>query len=298
MTLQQLKYVVTIADKGNISKAAQELFISQPSLTNAVKELENEVGFTIFERTNKGVIVSSKGSDFLGYARQVLQQYGLLEERFLKQPSTSPRFSVSTQHYPFAVKAFVEVVKQFDASHYDFMLRETQTYEIIDDVSKMKSEIGIIYKSKANEAIIDKLLKQYSLSFEELSTLSPRVFMSSLHPLAYKECLTLDELNDYPYLSFEQGEHNSFYYSEEILSEYIRPKNIKISDRATLSNLLIGLNGFTIGTGIVNEELNGKNIISKPLVSDEEIKIGVITRNNMRLSVYAETYKNLLKSLV
>ena len=227
-----------------------------------------------------------------------MQQYGLLEERFLKQPSTSPRFSVSTQHYPFAVKAFVEVVKQFDASHYDFMLRETQTYEIIDDVSKMKSEIGIIYKSKANEAIIDKLLKQYSLSFEELSTLSPRVFMSSLHPLAYKECLTLDELNDYPYLSFEQGEHNSFYYSEEILSEYIRPKNIKISDRATLSNLLIGLNGFTIGTGIVNEELNGKNIISKPLVSDEEIKIGVITRNNMRLSVYAETYKNLLKSLV
>lgn len=219
MTLQQLKYVVTIADKGNISKAAQEHFISQPSLTNAVKELENEVGFTIFERTNKGVIVSSKGSDFLGYARQVLQQYGLLEERFLKQPSTSPRFSVSTQHYPFAVKAFVEVVKQFDASHYDFMLRETQTYEIIDDVSKMKSEIGIIYKSKANEAIIDKLLKQYSLSFEELSTLSPRVFMSSLHPLAYKECLTLEELNDYPYLSFEQGEHNSFYYSEEILSE-------------------------------------------------------------------------------
>lgn len=275
MTLQQLKYVVTIADKGNISKAAQELFISQPSLTNAVKELENEVGFTIFERTNKGVIVSSKGSDFLGYARQVLQQYGLLEERFLKQPSTSPRFSVSTQHYPFAVKAFVEVVKQFDASHYDFMLRETQTYEIIDDVNKMKSEIGIIYKSKANEAIIDKLLKQYSLSFEELSTLSPKVFMSSMHPLAYKEQLTLDELNDYPYLSFEQGEHNSFYYSEEILSEYIRPKNIKISDRATLSNLLIGLNGFTIGTGIVNEELNGKNIISKPLVSDEEIKIGV-----------------------
>ena len=298
MTLQQLKYVVTIADKGNISKAAQELFISQPSLTNSIKDLENELGFTVFERTNKGVIVSSEGSDFLGYARQVLQQYGLLEERFLNQPSTSPRFSVSTQHYPFAVKAFVEVIKQFDASHYDFMLREIQTYEIIDDVNKMKSEIGIIYKSKANEAIIDKLLKQYSLSFEELFTVSPKVFISSTHPLAEKECLTLDELNDYPYLSFEQGEHNSFYYSEEILSEYIRPKNIKISDRATLSNLLIGLNGFTIGTGIVNEELNGKNIISKQLISDEEIKIGIITRNNVRLSVYAETYKKFLKSLV
>lgn len=298
MTLQQLRYMVTIAEKGNISKAAEELFVSQPSLTNSVKELENELQFAIFERTNKGVIVSPKGSEFLGYARQVLQQYGLLEEKFLKQNTASPHFSVSTQHYPFAVKAFVEVIKQFDAVHYDFMLRETQTYEIIDDVNRMKSEIGIIYKSKANEAIIDKLLKQYSLSFEELFTLSPKVFISSMHPLADMESLTLEDLSDYPYLSFDQGEHNSFYYSEEILSEYIRPKNIRISDRATLSNLLIGLNGYTVGTGIVNEELNGKDIISKPLVSDEEIKIGIITRNNVRLSVYAETYKEILKSLI
>lgn len=298
MTLQQLKYMVTIAEKGNISKAAQELFISQPSLTNAVKELENELQFTVFERTNKGVIVSARGSEFLGYARQVLQQYGLLEERFLKQSGASPRFSVSTQHYPFAVKAFVEVIKRFDSAHYDFMLRETQTYEIIDDVSRMKSEVGILYKSKANEPIIDKLLKQYSLSFEELFTLTPRVFISSMHPLAKKDALTLEELSDYPYLSFEQGEHNSFYYSEEILSEYIRPKNIKISDRATLSNLLIGLDGYTVGTGIINEDLNGKDIISKPLISDEEIKIGIITRNNVRLSVYAETYTEILKSLI
>jgi len=298
VTLQQLRYMVTIAEKGNISKAAQELFVSQPSLTNSIKELENELGFTVFERTNKGVIVSANGSDFLGYARQVLQQYSLLEERFLKQSGTSPRFSVSTQHYPFAVKAFVEVIKQFDAAHYDFMLRETKTYEIIDDVNKMKSEIGILYKSRANETIIDKLLKQYSLSFEALFTLSPRVFISSMHPLAGREALSLDELSDYPYLSFDQGEHNSFYYSEEILSEYIRPKNIKISDRATLSNLLIGLDGYTVGTGIVNEELNGKNIISKPLISDEEIKIGIITRNNVRLSVYAKTYTEILRSLI
>ena len=298
MTLQQLKYMVTIAEKGNISRAAQELFISQPSLTNSIKELENEIQFTIFERTNKGVIVSARGSEFLGYARQVLQQYGLLEERFLKQSGASPRFSVSTQHYPFAVKAFVEVIKRFDSAHYDFMLRETQTYEIIDDVSRMKSEIGILYKSKANGPIIDKLLRQYSLSFEELFTLTPRVFISSMHPLAKKDALTLEELSEYPYLSFEQGEHNSFYYSEEILSEYIRPKNIKISDRATLSNLLIGLDGYTIGTGIINEDLNGKDIISKPLISDEEIRIGIITRNNVRLSLYAETYTEILKSLI
>ena len=298
MTLQQLRYAVTSAEKGSISQASQELFISQPTLTNAIKDLEAELGFAVFERTNKGVVVSAKGSDFLGYARQVLQQYGLLEERFLHHNAASPKFSVSTQHYPFAVKAFVEVIKRFDASHYDFMLRETQTYEIIEDVTKMKSELGILYKSKANEAIIDKILKQYSLEFEELFRLSPKVFMSSLHPLAHKECITLEELNDYPYLSFDQGDHNSFYYAEEILSEYIRPKNIKISDRATLSNLLIGLNGFTIGTGVVNEELNGKNIISKPLVSDEEIRIGIITRNNVSLSVYAETYMEIIKSLI
>ncbi len=298
MTLQQLKYVVTIAEKGTISKAAAELFVSQPSLTNAIKELESEVGFSVFERTNKGVSVSSQGSEFLGYARQILQQYGLLEERYLKGKTTSPSFSVSTQHYPFAVKAFVELIKQFDSIHYDFMLRETQTNEIIEDVSRLTSELGIIYKSNANEAIIEKLLKQNSLIFEYLFTVKPHVFLSKTNPLSEKSEISLEELSGYPYISFEQGSNNSFYYSEEILSEYVREKNIKISDRATLSNFIIGLDGYTIGTGMTNEDLNGENIISVPLKSDEVIRIGIIKRSNIKLSIYAEKYIELLKSLV
>ncbi len=298
MTLQQLKYIVTIAEKGTISKAASELFISQPSLTNAVKELENELQFAVFERTNKGVCVSSQGSEFLGYARQILQQYGLLEERYLKGKTSSPRFSVSTQHYPFAVKAFVELIKQFDSNHYDFCLRETQTSEIIEDVSKLTSELGIIYKSNANEAIIDKMLKQNSLVYDYLFTVKPHVFLSKSNPLSAKKELSIEELSSYPYISFEQGSNNSFYYSEEILSEYVREKNIKISDRATLSNLIIGLDGYTVGTGMTNEDLNGKDIISIPLISDEVIRIGIIKRSNIRLSVYAEKYIQLMKELV
>lgn len=298
MTLQQLKYVVTIAAKGTISKAAAELFVSQPSLTNAVKELEAELGFAIFDRTNKGVNISSRGSDFLGYARQTLQQYELLEERYLKGKTTNPRFSVSTHHYPFAVTAFVELIKEFDSTHYDFMFRETQTNEIFEDVSRLTSEIGIIYKSKANEGIIDKLLNQHSLVFEEIFTVKPHVFLCKSNPLACQKEISLEELSSYPYISFEQGNNNSFYYSEEVMSEYVRTKNIKTSDRATLSNLLIGLNGYTVGTGITDEDLNGKDIVSIPLKSDEIIRIGIIRRSNIVRSIYAERYTQLLKDLV
>lgn len=298
MTLQQLKYVVTIAEKGTISDAAKELFISQPSLTNSVKELENEMQITIFNRTNKGVVVSNKGDEFLAYARQVLEQVNLLEEKFLNGKKQSPRFSVSAQHYSFAVNAFVDVIREFGGSQYDFTLRETQTYEIIEDVSRLKSEIGILYTSSKNEEIILKLIKQKDLEFEELFVAKPHVFISSRHPLADKEAITLGELDDYPYLSFEQGDYNSFYFSEEILSTIDRNKNIKVRDRATLFNLAVGLNGYTVSTGVISKELNGENIIAKPLLVEEHMRVGTIKQRNMTLSRYGKAYMEALKEHV
>lgn len=276
MTLQQLKYVVTVADKGTISEAAKELFISQPTITNAIKELEKEMHITIFNRTNKGIVVSNIGNEFLAYARQVLEQANLLEEKFLNVKKQSPRFSVSTQHYSFAVNAFVDVIREFGGNQYDFTLRETQTYEIIEDVSRMKSEIGILYTSSKNEEVIMKIIKQKDLEFEELFVAAPHVFISSKHPLANREEITLEELEEYPYLSFEQGDYNSFYFSEEILSTLDRNKNIKVRDRATLFNLAVGLNGYTVSTGVISKELNGENIIAKPLMVDEYMSIGAI----------------------
>lgn len=295
MTLQQLKYVVTVADTGNITEAAKALFISQPSLTNAIKELEKEMQITIFNRTNKGVVVSGEGEEFLSYARQVLEQSDLLEERYLNVKKHSPRFSVSCQHYSFAVNAFVDVIREFGGDKYDFTLRETQTHEIIEDVSRLKSEIGILYTSSKNEDVIFKLIKQNGLKFEELFVAKPHVFICSFHPLADRDLLTLEELEEYPYLSFEQGEYNSFYFSEEILSTLDRDKNIKVRDRATLFNLVIGLNGYTVSTGVISEELNGENIIAKPLKVEEYMRIGIIRQKNMPLSRYGNAYMDALK---
>ena len=295
MTLQQLKYVVTVADKGTISEAAKELFLSQPSLTNAIKELEHEMQLTIFNRTNKGIVVSNAGDEFLSYARQVLEQANLLEERFLNGNKQSPRFSVSTQHYSFAVNAFVDVIREFGGNQYDFTLRETQTYEIIEDVSRLKSEIGVLYTSSKNEEVIMKFIKQNGLEFEELFQAKPHVFISSKHPLAEKEAITIEELEEYPYLSFEQGEYNSFYFSEEILSTLGRNKNIKVRDRATLFNLAVGLNGYTVSTGVISKELNGENIIARPLMEDEHMCVGTIKQKNMPLSRYGNAYMEALK---
>ena len=295
MTLQQLKYVVMVAEKGTITEAAKKIFISQPSLTNAIRELENEMNITIFDRTNKGISVSKDGEVFLGYARQVLEQANLLEEKYLGKSDIKQQFCISTQHYSFAVNAFVDLIKEYGQDKYDFSLRETQTYEIIDDVARMKSEIGVLYLNDFNENVILKELKVNNLEFHELFVAKPHVFISDKHPLAEKDSVSFNDLMPYPYLSFEQGEHNSFYYSEEIFSMEEKNKNIRVRDRSTLFNLVIGLNGYTVCSGVIDEELNGKNIISVPLDEAGDMHIGYITHKKMIPSRWGATYIEALK---
>jgi len=295
VTLQQLKYAVAIADKNSMNEAAKALFVSQPSLSNAIKELEKEIGVTIFLRNNKGIAITIEGTAFLGYARQVVEQAELLEEKYLDVKPSKQKFGVSTQHYSFAVNAFVDLIKEYGINEYEFTLREIRTYEIIEDVRNLRSEIGILYLSDFNEKIISKLLKESNLIFEELFSAKPHVFVSSGNPLSKKKFVTLADLEEYPYLSFEQGENNSFYFSEEILSTIEHKKSIKVSDRATLFNLLIGLNGFTISTGIISETLNGKDIVAVPLNINKNIRVGIITYKGMTLSRLGEIYVNALK---
>lgn len=296
MTLQQLKYIIKVAETGTISGAAKELFISQPSLTKAVRELEKEMGILIFDRTNKGISVSKDGEIFLGYARQVVEQAALLESTYKNQPGGKQQFCVSTQHYSFAVNAFVDLIKEYGRENYDFSLRETQTYEIIDDVARMKSEIGVLYMNDFNRAVLQKILKANDLTFTELFVAKPHIFVSTGNPLAKKSSVTMEELKPYPYLSFEQGEHNSFYYSEEIFSTVERPKNIRVRDRATLFNLLIGLNGYTVCSGVIDEELNGKNIIALPLEAEGDMHIGILMHNKVLPSRLGKVYIDALKN--
>ncbi|MBF1733208.1 MAG: LysR family transcriptional regulator [Veillonella dispar] len=298
MTLQQLKYVTTIANIGSISEAAKRLFVSQPSLTKAIKELEKEMGITIFDRTNKGITVSKEGERFLGYARQVLEQAALLEEQYKSQSGGKKQFSVSTQHYSFAVNAFVELLKGADIDQYDVSLRETQTYEIIDDVAHMKSEIGLLFYNDFNRPVLEKLIHTNELTFTELFTAHPHIFIGKNHPLANKDVVSMDELEEYPYISFEQGDHNSFYFSEEIFSTVVRPKHIRVRDRASLFSLLLGLDGYTVSSGVIDEEVNGENIISVPLAEEGLMHIGYITNNKMHRSRLGQEYIQALEQYV
>lgn len=302
MTLQQLFYALTIARVGSMNKAAESLYISQPSLTSAIKELEKECGISIFLRTGKGVVPTNEGAEFLMSARQVYQQYELLQEKYgsFERGNIKKKFGVSTQHYSFAVKAFVEMVKKFDILQYEFAIRETKTYEVINDVGIMKSEIGILYLSDFNRKIITKLLNERDLAFHPLIDCNAYVYMWRSHPLAALPSVGLAQLADYPCLSFEQGENSSVYFAEEILSENEYQRVIKAGDRATMLNLMVGLNGYTLCSGIICEELNGSDYVAVPFAADDlnrnsVMEIGYITKRDALLSRIGEVYIDEVK---
>ncbi|ULL16969.1 LysR family transcriptional regulator [Paenibacillus sp. H1-7] len=298
MTLQQLKYVIEVANRGSINEAAKRLFITQPSLSNSIRDLEEELQLSIFERSNKGIALTKEGVEFLSYARQVVEQAELLESRYLNTKPSPQHFSVSTQHYAFAVNAFVSLVQEYGQDEYEMALRETKTYEIIEDVKSMRSEIGILYLNEFNEKVINKILKAANLQFTSLFTATPHVFISIKNPLARQSIVTIEQLQQYPYLSFEQGEFNSFHFSEEILSTMSHKKSIRVNDRATLFNLLIGLNGYTISTGVLSADLNGNEIIPVPLDCVETIHVGWISHKNTVMTKLGAAYVEALKHAI
>ena len=295
MTIQQLHYAITISETGSINKASELLYVSQPSLTSSMQELEKEFGLTIFHRGGRGVTLTPEGAEFILYARQVYSQYEGLMDRFGKSKNRKKKFGVSTQHYSFAVKAFVELVKEFDTSQYEFAIRETQTKLVISDVATMRSEVGILYLSDFNRPAMGKLLRTAGLTFHPLITCSPYVYLWRGHPLAKKTSIRFEELQDYPCLSFEQGDAGSFYYAEEILStsEYLR--TVKANDRATVLNLMIGLNGYTLCSGIICEELNGSDYVAIPFEAQSveegcRMEIGFVTKKNTVLTSIGSLY--------
>lgn len=290
MTLTQLKYAITVAGCRSMNEAAHELFISQPSLSASMKELEEETGIQIFRRTNRGISLTPQGEEFLGYARQVVEQYNLIETKYIDKAEVKKRFSVSMQHYTFAVDAFVEMVKQFGMDEYEFAVHEEKTYEVIEDVRDFKSEIGILYLNDFNKNVLNKLFNEYGLEFTPILTCGIYVYIWKGHPLADNKVITIEELEEYPCLSFEQGSNNSFYFAEEVLSTYQYKRLIKANDRATMLNLMVGLNGYTLCSGIICEGLNGDDYRAVKLDSDEDMTIGYIRRKDVELSPLGRKY--------
>ena len=295
MTIQQLKYVITIAEMGSLNRASEVLYVSQPSLTSAVQELEKELGITIFNRGGRGVSLTNDGTEFLRYAREVTGQYDALLEKYGENGTLKKKFGISTQHYSFAIKSFVEMVKSFDTAEYEFAIRETKTLDVIADVVSGRSEIGILYMSDFNRKAIEKLLRADELEFHALIGCESYVYLWKGHPLAKKKSIRFEELADYPCLAFEQGGSESFYFAEEILSTKEYPRMIRATDRATMLNLMVGLNGYTLCSGIICEELNGSDYVAVPFKADEDavgsrMEIGYIVKKNMILSQLGEAY--------
>ena len=290
MTLLQLKYIVKIVECGSMNEASHELYVSQPALSSSVKELEKELGMRVFTRSSQGIALTVDGAEFLTYARQVLDQASLLEERYKNAKPRKQLCTVSTQHYMFAVEAFVEMINSIKSDEYEFTIRETRTHDIIDSVANMRSDLGIIYLSDFNKDVIGKLLREKHLEFHPLFRAPLHVFISRNNPLATKKLITMKDLKPFPFIQYEQGEDGSFYFAEEAVWPDYSPKQINVTDRATILNFIIGLNGYTVCTGIDNGDLNNEKIVTVPLDSDETMLVGWITNERAKLSTAAENY--------
>ena len=290
MTLNQLKYVIEISRQNSINEAAKTLFISQPSLTAALKSLEQEVGFEIFTRTNTGITLTVKGEEFLGYAKSVVEQYDILDAKYISKSNVKRTFQVSMQHYTFALNAFISVIKEYGMDEYEFEVHETRTYDVIDNVKNQRSEIGVLYMNDYNKAVLTKILHDAGLKFTPLFDCSIYAYMSKSNPLAGKKQVTMKDLDDYPCLAFSQGEHNSFYFAEEVLSTYEYKRLIRVSDRATILNMMVGLNGYTLCSGIICEDLNGSDYCAVKLKTKEKMTIGYISRKHSKISEMGQKY--------
>ena len=295
LTLQKMRYLVTIAEQGSFTRAAGVLFVSQPSLTKSIREIEEELGFPVFERTRKGVRVTRQGEEFLAYVRQILDQADLLQEKYMTQGPRKKQYCISAHHYSFAVRAFIELVRSHQDDEFDFSFRETQTSEIVDDVAGMRSALGVMCLNNFNEPVLRRIFKERELLFEEITQVQPHVLVGVHHPLAGRRSLALDELAEYPHVSFEQGEHNSFYYAEELFNPSGHPRSIRVRDRATLFDLLLGVDAYTISNGALHPALTGTRIASIPLAGQSGVHIVIIHHRNRLLGKLSRFYIEQLK---
>lgn len=296
MTIMQLKYIIAIDEECSMRKAADKLYVSQPGLSSAVRDLENEIGIQIFERVHNGVVTTAAGASFIAYARGAVEEFEKIEGRYLNTRNVRPSFSVSMQHYTVAVNAFIETVKEYDLPEYQYFIRETQTGEVIDDVKTLRSEVGVIALSDFNKNTFMKIFADASLDFHELFTRNTYVYLKKDHPLADREELSLDELQDYPCMVFDQGDNTSFYYREEALATYDYKKVISTNERATSVELMLGLNGYAVGTAMLDDSLNISEIKVVKLKEDESLTFGYIVRKVAILSEMGRTFITKLEA--
>lgn len=289
MTIQQCIYVLEIHNTGSFSEAARRLFVAQSSLSNSVKSLEDELGIKIFERSKNGAVLTVDGAEFVRYASEIVSKNDFIIDRY-KKPKLGSRLFVSTQHYDFIADAFCRLVNENSDDEYSLSLQEKETYAVICDVEIAYSDVGIIAIKDENLDIMNRYLQNKEISFYPIFNVSPHVFLHKNHPLASCGCLTYEMLSSYPYLSYEQGAHKDSWFTEEMISGDFQSKRIVISDRATLMNVLLKTDAYTVGTGIMPSALNEGKILSVPLESNARYSVGYITRNDRRATPLLERF--------
>ena len=297
MTIQQCKYVLEIARIGSFSEAAKQLFIAQSSLSAAVKSLERELNIRIFERSNNGVYLTDDGSEFVRYAKEITAADELVARRY-SAPHEAEKLFIATQHYDFIADVFGNFVKNADAERYRYSIKEIETHNVIHEVETAYSDIGIIAIKDGDYDIMKRYLSKRNLSFTPLLEASPHVFFRRQHPLAWAEKLSSAELKDYPYVSYEQGEQTSSFFTEEMTDALYTDKHIEISDRATLMNLLLITDAYTVGTGIMPSALNKGDIVSIPLDSKEHYIIGYLLNDTRKLSPMTKRFIDHLEQSI
>ena len=291
MNINQLKYVLEVAGSSSMREASTKLYVSQPALSASIHDLEEEIGILIFERTNKGISLTDEGREFLSYAKKAVGQYEILEERYLSRDSDKEHFSVSTQHYNFAIKAFTDVIRKMEPDKFIFSIHETKTKEVLENVRSLKSEVGIVSFSGSNEALIKKLFRDYQLDFVPLMRRDTYVYVWRSHPFAARDKVSIDEMSDYPCVSFDQSDDDNFYLTEEAMADYAFDKMIRSDDRATTMEIIAELDGYSIGSGM----LSGANAILQGIVAiklkeEDPLTIGYITRKGSAMSAYGRKY--------
>ena len=292
MNITQIKYVLEVARSSSMREASSKLFVSQPALSASIKDLENELGILLFDRTNKGITLTSEGREFVEYAKKAVGQYEILEDKYLSKYSDKERFSVSTQHYSFSIQAFNKVIEDSDLESYVFSIHETKTKDVLEDVKSLRSEIGIVSFSGANEKIIKKIIKNYDLEFVPLMKRDAYVYVWKDHKLAGRKTVSLKELEDYPYISFDQSDDSNYYLNEEAMADYDFKKMIKSDDRATSMEMIATLGGYSIGSGMFSgDEAILEGLVSIKLEEEDPLTIGYIKRKGAKLSEYGEAYE-------
>lgn len=295
MTFQQIRYIVEIAKHNSISKAAAALFVTQPSISKAVRELEADLGITILDRTNKGVVFTKEGTELLFYAKMLLEQMESVVYHFNKEKTIDlTKVSISSQHYGFVIEAVANLMDYFSERKYELTIREGKTTDVIDDVYTRRSILGVLSLNDFNKNFFERYFIAKSLMFTPLTSLRQHVFLREEHPLAHLPSITFEQLREYPYLTYQQDDVLLHFAEEAINVDNIK-KLVYLKDRGAMNNLLSNTDGYNIGTGcIVNNYMN-PNIISIPLAGSNLIQVGLVKRNDVFLPEEILVYIDFLK---